>query len=201
MTEDIKGLIEKINQEGIKKAQESARRIEEEARRQAEEIIARAKKEAQKMILEAKDEIARYDEKERSLLVQAGRDFLLSLKKEINAMLQRLISSDVHQALSAETLARIITEMTKSGGQHKEEIIIALNKEDLKSLEKGFLLKLKEAAKKGIILKESQDIRSGFTISFDNGRSCFDFTDKAIAEYIGESLKPKLAEILKSATK
>ena len=50
MTEDIKGLIEKINQEGIKSAEEKARKIESEAIRQAEEIVARAKKDAQKTV-------------------------------------------------------------------------------------------------------------------------------------------------------
>jgi len=198
MTEDIKGLIEKINQEGIKQAEENARRIEEEARRQAEDIVSHAMKDAQKMLNDAKDQIERLDEKERALLNQAGRDFLLSLKKEISVMLERLIVSEVQHALTTETLAKIITEMAKAQAHHqKEDILVTLNKEDLKILEKGFIPKLKEAAKHGIVLKESQGIRSGFTISFDSGKSCFDFTDKALAEYIGQSLKPKLAEILK----
>ena len=45
---------------------------------------------------------------------------------------------------------------------------------------------------KKIILKPAEEISGGFTISFDNGKSCYDFTDKALAEYIGTYLKPKL---------
>jgi hypothetical protein len=41
----------------------------------------------------------------------------------------------------------------------------------------------------------------GFTISFDSGRSCYDFTDRALAAYIGTYLKPKLNQILQEAMK
>lgn len=199
MTEDIKSLIEKINQEGIKQAEEKARKIEEEARRQADEICAKAKKEADRLIFEAKEEIARKDEKERVLLAQAGRDLLLSLRKEINAMLQRTIISEIQHALNPDSLVKIILEMAKAQAHHKDDIVVTLQKEDLEVLEREFLGKLQEQIKKGVVLKTSQDIRAGFTISFDGGKSYFDFTDKALAEYIGQQLKPKLAKILESA--
>ena len=50
------------------------------------------------------------------------------------------------------------------------------------------------------MLKPAEDILGGFTISFDSGKSQFDFTDQALAEYIGQYLKPKLEEILQAAT-
>jgi V/A-type H+-transporting ATPase subunit E len=199
MTEDIKSLIEKINQEGIKQAEEKARKIEEEARRQADEICAKAKKEADKLILEANERIALMDEKERVLLAQAGRDLLLSLGKEIEAMLQRIIMAEIQDVLNPDSLGKIILEITKAQAHHKEDIVVTLKKEDLEMLEKEFLGRLKGEVKKGVVLRASQDIRTGFTISFDGGKSCFDFTDKALAEYIGQQLKPKLAKILESA--
>jgi len=199
MTEDIQGLIDKINQEGIKQAEEKAGKIEEEARQQAAEIIAWAKKEAQRLIAEAKEQIERSQEKARALLAQAGRDLLLSLRKEIQATLEQIITSQIQEALVPEALAKIILEMAKAQAQHKEDIVVSLKKEDLQALEKGFLGKLRQEIKKGIILKAVQDIRAGFTISFDAGKSCYDFSDKALAEYISVYLKPKLAEILNSA--
>jgi vacuolar-type H+-ATPase subunit E/Vma4 len=199
MKEDIKGLIEKINQEGIKRAEEKARQIEAEAMRRAEEIVSGAKIEAERIVLDARSEIARLDQKERTLLAQAGRDFLLSLRKEIDNMLGRLVSSDVAHLLTPEALTKIISDIAQCQAHRKDEVVITLNKDDLKALEKGFIAKLKTAVKKGIILKESADIRSGFTISFDAGRSCFDFTDKALADFIVGNLKPKLAQILDNA--
>ena len=53
MAEQIKDLIEKINQEGIKAAEEKARQVEEAAKQKADEILAKAKLEAERIIAEA----------------------------------------------------------------------------------------------------------------------------------------------------
>lgn len=196
MAEEIKALIEKIQQEGIQVAQDKAKEIEALARRQAEEIVKKAKAEAEKLISEAKEQIAKREESTRILLQQAGRDVLLGLRKEINAMLERLIISGIRQALTAEELAKILTTLIKNY-HGKENIIVLLKKEDLEKLEKGFLDALKEETKKGIALHPAEDIQAGFIISYDNGKSYYDFTDEALAEYIGSYLKPKLKEIFK----
>jgi V/A-type H+-transporting ATPase subunit E len=201
MADEIKGLIEKIQKEGIQAAENKAREIEENAHKASDEIILRAKKEAQRLILQAKDEIACMHEKEKALLNQAARDTLLALRKEISDTLLRLVTSSVHQALTPEALYRLILEIaSKHSSSEKEDILLVMKKQDLEAIEKDFLAKLKNELKAGIHLKSSQDILAGFTISFDNGRSCFDFTDRALAEFITGSLKPKLTELLKDAT-
>lgn len=197
MTQEIKDLIEKINQEGVEAAQKKAQEIEDRAKQQADEILRNAKKESEKLIADTKLALKRMEEKEKALLAQAGRDLLLSLKKEVNALLSRIVVSDLRQSLAPDALVKIILELVK--GYSAENIVVSLSKEDLDVLEKGFLSKLKEEAQKGITLKPSEDIRAGFTISFDAGKSCYDFSDKALAEYIGQYLKPKLNELLKEA--
>ena len=200
MTEDIKSLIEKINQEGVQAAEAKASEIEEQARRQAEGILDKAKKESERLLAQAGEKLKVMEEKQRQLLAQAGRDFLLSLRKEISAAIERLILADVRQALGPEALHKILAEVIKNyGGQQKGEVVVSLKAEDAEALEKHYLAKLKEESKKGIILKPSGEITGGFTISFDAGRSQFDFTDSALADYIGTYLKPQLNEILKQA--
>lgn len=197
MAEEIKALIEKIQQEGIQAAEKTAKEIEEKAKAQARKIIEKAKADAEKIILEAQERTAKMQESSTVSLKQAGRDMLLALRKEIASMLDKLIESDLHQALQPEEMARIITELAK---QHsgQEEITISLKKEDKEILEKRFLGKLKEATKKKIILKPSEDINGGFIISYDAGKSHYDFTDKALAEYISAYLNPRLKEILET---
>lgn len=199
MAEELKDLIEKIQQEGVKAAQDQARQIEDEARKQADAIIEKAKAQAQNLIAEAEDKISRMEESTKASLDQVGRDIMLSLRKEINAMLDRLIVLQVREALSPEELAKIITLLIKDY-HGKDDITIMLKKEDLEKIEKSFLAKLKEETKKGVVLKPSEDILGGFIISYDSGKSHFDFTDKALAEYIGKYLKPKLAQILKDSS-
>jgi V/A-type H+-transporting ATPase subunit E len=202
MAEEIRDLIEKINQEGIKAAEEKAQNIEAAAKKRADDILARAKFEAEGMIAAEKDRIRREDEKGKTLLAQAGRDLLLSLRKEINAMLGRIVVSDVRQVLTPEVLFKLLSEVVRnySAGE-SSDITVFLNKEDLETLEKNFLYKLREQTKKKIILNPAEEISGGFTISFDDGKSCYDFTDKALAEYIGIYLKPKLNQILMEAVK
>lgn len=197
MAEDIKGLIEKIREEGVKVAEDRARQIEEGASSRAQELVEKARQEARKIIAEANQQSVRKEESTKALLQQAGRDLMLSLKKEIDAMLNRLIVAQVAEALSPEELIRIITLLVKDyRGKEDGDSIITLKKADCEKLSKGFLAKLKEEAKKGIVLKASEEINGGFIISFDAGKSHYDFTDRALAEYLSLYLKPQLSQIL-----
>jgi V/A-type H+-transporting ATPase subunit E len=202
MAEEIRDLIEKINKEGIKAAEEKARNIETAAKQRAEDILAQAQLEAGEIIAAAKDRAFREDKTGKTLLAQAGRDLLHSLRKEINAMLERIVVSDIRHALTPETLSRLIAEVVRTYSSGEEsDITVSLNKEDLEILEKNFLYKLKEETKKTIILRPAEEISGGFTISFDSGKSCYDYTDKALADYIGTFLKPKLNQILQESVK
>ena len=202
MAEEIKSLIEKIQQDGIKVAEEKAKEIEDQAKKEADLILKNSRVESESLISEAKDNLAKMEQSQKALLAQAGRDLLLTLKKEINAMLERLILQEIQGSITPEAMADILGQIIKEQAKlGKEDIIVTLKKADLDKLEKNFLAKLKEEAKKGIVLKPSEEVRAGFLISFDNAKSNYDFSDQALSEYIGTYLKPKLAELLKNALK
>jgi vacuolar-type H+-ATPase subunit E/Vma4 len=202
MVDEIRDLIEKINQEGIRAAEEKAREIEAAARAQADEILLQARREAERMTAAAEERIRRQDESERALLAQAGRDLLLSLRKEIHAMLGRIMVSDTGQALSPEALSRLLSDVVhRFSPDEQGDILVSLKKEDLEALERHFLHRLREETKRNIVLRPADEISGGFVISFDGGRSAYDFTDRALAEYIATSLKPKLRVILGDAVK
>lgn len=198
MTEELKSLIEKIQVEGVQAAQEKSKAIEDEARKKAGAIIEKVRSEAEKMFADAKERISKMEEASRLALKQAARDTTIALKKEINILLDKIIKSAIAEALTTQELSKIITLLIKDyGAKHKEGVELSLNKEDREKMEKGFLSELKEELKKGIVLKPSDEISTGFLISFDAGKSHFDFTDKALADYLSIYLKPKLAELLK----
>ncbi|MDD1711459.1 MAG: hypothetical protein LUQ37_11220 [Methanoregulaceae archaeon] len=200
MPEEIKDLIEKINQEGIRAAEAKAKAIEDEARQRSDAILSRARAEADAMISAANERIRREDERERALLAQAGRDLLLSLREEINAMLRHLVVRDIRQGLTPDALFRLLSEIIRNyNAKERSDIIVSLNKKDLELMEQHYMDKLRQEAARGITLQPGEEIQGGFTISFDNGKSCYDFTDKALAEYIITYLKPKLKKILEEA--
>jgi V/A-type H+/Na+-transporting ATPase subunit E len=188
MAEEIKDLIDKIQKEGIIAAEKQAAQIIAEARMQAEKIIEQANSEAKRL-----------DASTNASLKQAGRDLLISLRKEINSMLERLVKLNIRQVLTVEELTRIIKELIKNAPLSLgSQIIISLAQQDKDKLEKGFLKQLVEETKKQIILKSTDEIDSGFIVSFDAGKSTFDFSTQALTEYISSSLRPELNRILKS---
>ena len=201
MAEDLQGLIEKINEEGVKAAETKAKDIESEARRQAGEIVSKAAKKAEGIIAEAKSEVAKMEKSGEASLKQAGRDLLLSLRKEINTLLGRLLAERIHETLTPAEMVKTIVSLVKSyKGGERGGIVVSLNKGDLQKIEEVFLGELQGEIKKGLTLRPSEDIRGGFVISYDSGKSHYDFTDAALAEYLGLHLKPTLSRILKEAS-
>ncbi|MCM8765603.1 MAG: V-type ATP synthase subunit E family protein [Candidatus Omnitrophica bacterium] len=201
MAEDIQGLLKKIQEEGIKKAEEKAEQIEKEARKRAEEILSQAKEEAERLIKEAKEKISQEQSHTQTLLQQAARDLLLTLKKEINSLLQKIISQEIDTSLNAEELGRIISAIIKEYKGETPEIVVLLKKEEAENLERHFFNRLKEEIKKGIVIKPSEEVSGGFLISYDGGKSYFDFSVQALAEYLGNYLKPKLKDLLNETFK
>jgi vacuolar-type H+-ATPase subunit E/Vma4 len=198
MTQDLQGLIEKIQREGLKAAQEKAQKIEADAREAAGKIIAQAQAQARELVAAAKTEISREHASSRQLLSQAARDVILQLREKILLLLGNLVEHRVREALSSRELAEIIQHLVKNYSKKDDgEVVVYLKHDDLEKLKKDLLAHLEQEAKKGLSLRASDEITGGFIISYDAGKSHFDFTDKALAEYILHSLKPKLGEALK----
>lgn len=198
MAQEIKDLIAKIQAEGIKIAEDKAREIEAKANAAAKEIILKANTQAEKIIALAQDQVDKASRSAEAALNQAGRDFLIILKSRINAMLDKLVAENIRQSLTPEELAKIILGLIKGAlNKNMEEVVITVSPEDAKLLEKSFLNKLIEEGKSGIVLKSSDEISAGLRISFDSGKSHFDFSDRALAEYICANIKPELNRILK----
>ncbi len=197
MAEELKELIEKIQSEGIKAAEDRSREIEAHARSRAEEIVAKAKRDAESAMSDAREEIARLEQGSKNSIKQAARDTLLSLRREMQSLLERIVAMHVHKAMSPEDLAKIlVTIIHGCSSKDKENVIVSVRKEDLARVEKALFAELGHEIKKGVVLKASAEMHGGFTLSYDNGRSYFDFSDKALAEYVAAQLKPALANIM-----
>ncbi len=195
MAEEIKELLEKIHEEGIKAAQNKASEIEKDARAKAEMIIQKAQLQANNLIADGQEKVKRFEDSAKVSLKQASRDMILSLKKEIISTLEKVIKADTSKILTSDELARIITNLIKE--HSSDNVVVSLSQQDKDKLSDNFINKLKEELKKGIQLKSSSEIQTGFIISFDGGKSSFDFTDKSISEYLSLFLNSKIAELIK----
>ena len=199
MSSQIEELISKIKSDGIDSAEAQAKQIEEQARAKAQQIIKEAEDKAESILNQAQIDADKLQESAKKSLEQASRDTLLSLRKEIQGMLSRLVSHDVSSSLNTDQLAEIIGQLIKDSSQSQDGIQIELNKKDHKQLADGFIEKLQNQVKHGIEFQTSDDVTGGFAISFDGGKSSFDFTDESLAQYMTTFLNEQVAGILKKA--
>ena len=202
MTQQIQELINKIKQEGIEQAQTKAKEVEAEARKKAEDIINEAKQRAEQLIANANTEAKRLNDTTQITLKQTARDMLLSVRKEIQILFNKIIAQEVHKAITPEELAQLISLTVKGSLQNKNngaDITVHLSEHDLKKLREGLLVKIKEEVKHPIKFHSSEGLGTGFTISFDSGKSCFDFSDKSLVEYLSQYLNQELSQLLKEA--
>ncbi|MBM3243376.1 MAG: hypothetical protein FJZ12_00865 [Candidatus Omnitrophica bacterium] len=200
MPEEIKVLIEKIQKEGFQKAQEEKRKILDEAQAVSGKIIEQARQEAEAIIQKAKEEAETFRLSTEASLRQAGRDFIIALRQKVNALLGKIISQKVSEALTPQEMAGMINNLVKDYARKEklEKIEITLNNNDLVKIKSGLLEELSTAISKGVTLYGSEAISAGFTISFDSGKSYFDFSDQALAEYLGSYFNKELSTILDS---
>lgn len=200
MTQQVQELINKIKTEAIDAAQKKAEEIEAQAKTKAHEIIAKAQEETNKLKADAEAQIAKSKEAAEKALKQAARDTLLDLRSEIEKILKKIVFQSVGEALTPEELARllgILVEKSLEKSSGNSGIQAVLSPSDLEKVKKGFLAKLQGRLKEGIRLEPSADISKGFLISFDGGKSAFDFTDVSLAEYIASYLNPEVAALIK----
>ena len=114
MSEDIQGLLDKINREGVEKARAEADRIVAEARAQAEKIVSDANNEAARAIAEAERSAKTYMEGANATVQQAMRDILAGAERSIQDKLQKLLAKDVDRALADEkTVLEIVSAAVK----------------------------------------------------------------------------------------
>ena len=198
MAEKIQELIDKIKTEGVVAAQSKAKEIEDQARKNAQKIVDDAEGKAKKIILDAKEEIKKNQESTEVALRQSSRDTILSLKKEIDKLLTKVISFQIKDALTTDQTAKILNSLVSKAADAKG-IQIHVSPEDLAQLQNGALAGLQKELKKPIKLQASSDIGKGFTISFDEGKSIFDFTSEGLAEYLSTFLNPRVSELLKES--
>lgn len=200
MSQQVQELIDKIKTEGIQAADQKAKEIEEQAKRKAQGILDEANKRAQELLLETEEEIRKKQEASRMALAQASRDTLLSLKKEIQKLLQKIVAAQVADVLTPQRLADMIVEVSRKAVDDKPAdtgIAVVLSPKDLKELRDGFIAKLQKQLKYPVDFKASEDIGKGFMVSFDSGKSSFDFSEAALAEYLSGYLNEELAALLK----
>ena len=200
MSQSVQELIGKIRKEGLEAGRKQAEEIEAQAREKAESLITEARAEAQRIVARAVAERDKAERATRASLQQAARSTLISLEQSIDARLTRIIRKDVREALTGERLAELIAMLATeyvSSTSGAQDVEVVLSEENCKQLRDGLLARLQESLKGGITIRSAHDVGAGFTISFDGGKSGFDFSEEALARHLGGYASDQVAELLR----
>ncbi|QEN07716.1 V-type ATP synthase subunit E [Oceanispirochaeta crateris] len=197
MDVQVKELIEKIKNDGVKNAEENSSRIISEAEKKAAALIENAEKEAADIKSQAQNEASRMEQAGKEALKQAGRDLLLSIKKDVEELFDRIVQSGTAEVLKGDSLKECIVSVLKSWKEDElKDLTVLVAPETLKSMESQFKSELKAEITKGLEIKPFNDIEAGFRISVKDGRAFYDFSDKELMELLSKYLNPGLMSIL-----
>lgn len=199
MSEELQSLLEKINADGVRKAEAERDRIIAEAEKEAAAIIAAAKAESEKLNAQAQENAENFRQRAISAARQSARDIMLQLRAELNSRLAAAIGTATAQALTPEFMAELIKELTVAFAASPDtELTVQCAVKDRAALDAALKNALAASLKKDPELFAAAHIASGMQIEFKDDNACFDFTGEAVAELLTSYAGTQMAEIFKA---
>ena len=191
MSEDLQSLLEKINRDGVQKAQAQADQIVADAKAKADAIVKAAESSAATAKADADKAAAAYAERAKETIRQAARDIVLDAKKSVDALLVKLLAENVGRALSdPATVQKLVADAVVEFAA-KGDVDVALAPKVASALAASL------SAKGNFKVVTDETLDTGFTVKVDGGRVEHSYTGEVIAEELAKRLRPDLAELVK----
>jgi V/A-type H+-transporting ATPase subunit E len=202
MADELQGLIDRIQKDGVDKAEAAAADIVAKAKAQAADLVRAAEAKAQAIVKKAEADSEVYTQRSSRTLEQAARDIVLLVGGGVTSVVESLLGQAVSRALTADTLKDLLTRLIQAyaqRGMSESRVEMLLSAEDQAALKQFVSESLRQELTKGLTVGADSRIKRGFTISLEGGRVRHDFTDQAIAESLAEFLRPALADLVRAA--
>ncbi len=200
MPEELQSLLEKINEEGVKKGEETKNRIISDAGIEAEKIISDAKAKADDIVKKAQLDSETVKSRGEAAVRQAVRDIVITLQGEILNRFKSVVKESTADAMTPDLMGKIILEMVKNyniknpSGEADIELILA--QKDIDAMEKLLKTSLVDSLKKNPSISLGQNFAAGIKLSFKGDDVFFDFSDEAISDMICAYVGPRLAAVI-----
>ena len=195
----LDSLLDRIQTEGIQKAESTASEIIAAAHQKADVILAEARQELQTLDDDHKQQIKHREEISNNRLAHAGRDIILNIKAEIIALFERVLLDECRSCLEGKEVATLIQQLIagwQAGHNDSRNLEVLVNEQECHTLCNEILAGLQKQARDGVEVKGHPDISAGFRIGKQGDHLYYDFTDQAVAETLAQYLKPELAALL-----
>ena len=201
MAEELKSLLDRIQRDGVERAETERARIVEEAEARAAAIVEEAGKKAAAARAAAEQDAAAFRQRAERSLQQAARDVVLSVGETLKRALDGLVTAEINGAVDEETLKTLVQAMVEAyaGREGDSRLEVLVTPAQQKTIEAYFRERFAERLRGGLDVKGDDSVVSGFRVSMDNGQVQHDLTGPAIAEAMSRLLRPQIGEIVKKA--
>ncbi|MCL1910096.1 MAG: hypothetical protein FWG05_04075 [Kiritimatiellaeota bacterium] len=197
MSQELQALLDKIQSEGVDKANEKAKAITDAAERDAAARIAAAEKKAAEIVAKAEAEAAVLRERAEQAVRQAARDIVLETESKIRQTFERLMLRDTESALSGDALKPFLETVVRAAANESSGAVEALvPPAQVAEMTKFAASRLAGEVKGGLKISASNDIKAGIRIMVNDGRIEHDFTAAALTEAMTKLMNPMLAEMI-----
>jgi V/A-type H+-transporting ATPase subunit E len=191
----IQELTSKLYSEGVEKGKQEAEKIIAEANAQKKQILDEAKAKAQEIIATAEKQSAEMRSHTEAELKLFAAQATEALKTEItNLITDKLASDNVKAAMQDQTfIQKIIVELVRNWSKNEK---LTIGVQNSKELETYIASNAKDILDKGLKIESINGIKSGFTLSPEDGSYKVKFGEEEFIEYFKEFLRPQVQKLL-----
>jgi len=198
MDVQLKELIDKIKNDGVKSAEDSASVIIAEAELKAKSIVLDAEKKAADLKESSIKNAELATQSGIDAIKQSARDLVIDLNKEVENIFDSLIKTGTSDSLKGDGLSKAILAVLGNWDKESVTNLSVLLPESAKSdvladLQASF----KDLVKAGLEIKVHKNIEAGFKISEKDGNVYYDFSAEGVGQMMAEYLSPQLAQVVK----
>ena len=195
---DLKPLVDKVYNEGIKKAEDEAGKIIAEAKRQSAELLKETEAHIAKMEAQSKEQMNRIRENLNSELKAVSQQAVSNVKNELAAVISNKVAAQgISEALSEKDfLQKIILTVLQKWNQANTgfQLELLLNKDDESQLKDFFEQRIKKELATELEIVIENKIKSGFRIRVKNENYYVSFTGDDFENFFKGYLRKKTME-------
>lgn len=200
MTEELQNLLERIQKDGVDKAENESRGIISAAKDQAKKIVNDAEEQAESAIANAERTAQTFQIRAEKALKQTARDIVLSVEESVSATMRNIVNSQISNALSVDTLKSLLDSVVKAYCNNEgSPIELLLNAKQQQEIKDYFTDKLKSEMQNGLEIKSDDSVASGFMVNLVDNNIQHDFSGKAITDAMCQLLRPHLTRIMRAS--
>ncbi len=191
----IQELTSKLYSEGVEKGKGEAEKIIAEANSQRKQILEDTEKKAIEIVEAAKKEVAELKKHTEAELKMYANQASEALKSEISNLVTNKLSESNVKAASEDKafMQNLILELVKNWSKDEKLTIGVDNAEELEAY---FSSNAKDVLDKGLKIESVNNIKTGFTVSPEDGSYKVKFGEDEFVEYFKEFLRPQIQKLL-----